>query len=105
MRVDYRGSPRGAKLRLEAQWEDYARMRWLVVKRDAANKTLAVLPVTSTDHGTAASMTVEGLDGVDHLLIVVQNLGSTEHAFDPDQGEWEPHGWLLTLEGQPALGP
>jgi hypothetical protein len=50
-------------------------------------------------------MTVEGLDGVDHLLIVVQNLGSTEHAFDPDQGEWEPHGWLLTLEGQPALGP
>jgi hypothetical protein len=61
--------------------------------------------VTSTDHGTAASMTVEGLDGVDHLLIVVQNLGSTEHAFDPDQGEWEPHGWLLTLEGQPALGP
>jgi len=103
--VDCHGSPHGGKLRLEAQWEDYARMRWLVVKRDAANKTLAVLPVTSTDHGTAASMTVEELDGVDHLLIVVQNLGSTEHAFDPDQGDWEPHGWLLTLEGQPALGP
>jgi hypothetical protein len=105
VRVDYRGSPRGAKLRLEAQWEDYARMRWLVVKRDAADKTLAVLPVTSTERGTAASMTVEEQDSVDHLLIVILNLGSTEHPFDPDQGEWEPHGWLLTLEGEPALGP
>ena len=61
--------------------------------------------VTSTDRATAASMTVEGLDGVDHLLILAQNLGSTEHPFYPNQGEWEPHGWLLTIEGLQALGP
>jgi hypothetical protein len=105
VRVDHRDVARGAKLRLEAQWEDYERMRWVVLKRDAAETTLSELVVTSTEHGTAASMTIEQLDGVDHILIVAQNLGSTEHPFNPDQGEWESHGWLLTLEGQPALGP
>jgi hypothetical protein len=105
VRVDHKGAPPGAKLRLEAQWEDYARMRWVVLKRDAADRTLSELAVTSTDRATAASMTIEELDGVDNLLIVVQNLGSTEHAFNPNQGEWEPHGWLLTLEGQVSLGP
>jgi hypothetical protein len=105
VRVDRALAPAGARLRLEAQWEDFARMRWVVLKRDAADKTLAELVVTSTDRATAASMTVEGLDRVDHLLIVVQNLGSTEHPFYPNQGEWEPHGWLLTLEGLQALGP
>ncbi len=105
VRIDHRGAARGSKLRLEAQWEDYARMRWVVVKRDAADRTLAELPVTSTDHGTAASLTVEELEGVDSLLIIAQNLGSTEHPFSPNQGEWEPHGWLLTVEAQETLNP
>jgi hypothetical protein len=105
VRVDHKGALPGAKLRLEAQWEDYARMRWVVLKRDAADRTLSELAVTSTEHATAASMTIEELDSVDNLLIVVQNLGSTEHAFNPNQGEWEPHGWLLTIEGQRSLGP
>jgi hypothetical protein len=105
VRVDHKGAPPGSKLRLEAQWEDYARMRWIVLKRDAADRTLSEIAVTSTEHATATSMTIEQLDGVDNLLIVVQNLGSTEHGFNPNQGEWEPHGWLLTLDGQPALGP
>jgi hypothetical protein len=95
--VDHAGAPAGAKLRLEAQWEDYARMRWVVVKLDAAGKTMAELPVTSLDRATRASMTVESLEGVDRVLIVGINVGSTEHPFDPDQGEWEPHGWLLTM--------
>ena len=103
--VDHKDAPAGSKLRLEAHWEDYARLRWVVLKRDASGRTLAELPITSTDRGTAASLTVEGLDGVDHILVIVQNLGSTEHAFNPDQGEWEPHGWLLTLEAEGALGP
>ena len=103
--VDHKNAPPGARLRLEAHWEDYARMRWVVLKRDALGRTLAELPVTSTDLGTAASLNVEGLDGVDHILIVTQNLGSTEHAFNPDQGEWEPHGWVLTVEAQGPFGP
>ncbi len=105
VRVDHKDVGGGAKLRLEAQWEDYARMRWFVLKRDSADRTLAQVVVTSTEHGTAASMTIEQLDGVDHILIVAQNLGSTEHSFSPVQGEWESHSWLLTLEGETTLTP
>jgi hypothetical protein len=100
VRVDHAGAPPGSKLRVEAQWEDYGRMRWVVVKLDAAGRAMAELPVTSLDRGTHASLTVESLDGVDHLLIVGVNVGSTEHPFDPTQEEWESHGWLLTLAGE-----
>jgi hypothetical protein len=94
-----------AQLRVEAQWEDYARMRWIVLKLDAAGKPLAEIPVTSLDRGTQASFTVESLERTRSVLVVGVNLGSTEHPFDPDQGEWEPHGWLLTLEGELSAWP
>jgi hypothetical protein len=98
--VDHASAPAGSKLRVEAQWEDYERMRWVVVKLDAAGRMMAELPVTSLDRGTGASLTVESLDGVDRVLIVGVNVGTTEHPFNPTQGEWEPHGWLLTLAGE-----
>ena len=74
-------------------------MRWTVVKLDASGRAMAVVPVTSLRLATRASLTVQLLDGVDRVLVVGVNVGSTEHPFDPGQGEWEPHGWLLTLEG------
>lgn len=98
--VDVAGAPPSAELRVEAAWEDFGRMRWTVVKLDAAGKAMAVVPVTSLRLATRASMTVQLLDGVDRVLVVGVDVGSTEHPFDPDQGEWEPHGWLLTLEGE-----
>jgi hypothetical protein len=98
--VSHEGAPAGAKLRLEAQWEDYGRMRWVVVKLDSEGKALAQMVVPSLDRSTTASMTVEGLDAAWSVLVVGVNVGSTEHPFDPDQTEWEPHGWLLTLEGE-----
>ncbi|HEY4015395.1 MAG TPA: hypothetical protein VGM06_18750 [Polyangiaceae bacterium] len=98
--VDHAGARPGQSLRIEAAWEDYGRMRWVVLKLDAAGGTIATLPVTSLERGTRASMTVESLEGVDRLVIVGVNVGSTDHPFDPDQGEWEPHGWLLTLEAE-----
>jgi hypothetical protein len=96
--VDHGGAPSGAKLRIEAQWEDYGRMRWVVVKLDATGHTISELAVTSLDRGTRASLTVESLEAVDRVLIVGANVGNTERPFNPDQGEWEPHGWLLTLD-------
>jgi hypothetical protein len=98
--VDVAGAPGGARLRVEATWEDFGRMRWDIVKMDARGAVLADVPVTSLPLGTSASMTVEPLEGVDRVLIVGANVGSTEHPFDPDQGWWEPHGWLLTIEGE-----
>lgn len=96
--VDHVGAPAGANLRLEADWEDYGRMRWAVVKVDAAGRPAAVLPIATQKMATHAAITVETLDGVDHLLVVGVDVGSTEHAFDPNQGAWEPHGWLLTVQ-------
>ncbi len=98
--IDHGGAPPGARLRLEAEWEDYGRVRWVVAKLDASGRVLAHIPIVSLDRGTHASMTVDGLDDVDRVLVVAENVGSNDHAFDPRQGEWEPHGWLLTLEGQ-----
>ena len=98
--IDCEGAPAGSKLRLEAEWEDYGRMRWFAVKLDAAGRAKGELPIRSNDRATRASMTVDELDGVAQVLVVGANVGSTEHPFDPDQGEWEPHSWLLTLEGE-----
>ena len=94
------GAPPGAKLRLEAEWEDYGRMRWVVVKLDAAGQSLGDLPITSLDRTPHASLTLESLDATDRVLVVVANVGSTERVFDPGDGEWEPHGWLLTLAAE-----
>jgi len=98
--VDHAGAPQGAVLRVEAEWEHYGRMRWVVLKMDAAGHAAAVVPVTSLDRGTRASMNIEKVDDADRVMVVGVNVGSTEHPFDPYQGEWEPHGWLLTLTGQ-----
>jgi hypothetical protein len=98
--IDLAGAPGGAKLRVEAAWEDFGRMRWEIVKLDAQGRDLADIHVTSLPLGTSASMTVEPLDGVDRVVVVGANVGSTEHPFQPNQGWWEPHGWLLTIEGE-----
>jgi hypothetical protein len=98
--VDRQGAAPGSKLRVEAEWEDYGRMRWFVVKVDAAGRPIAELPIGSTDWATHAAMTIESLDGVDRIVVAGVDLASREHPFDPDQREWEPHGWLLTLAGE-----
>jgi hypothetical protein len=100
VRVDLAGAPPGAKLHVEAEWEDYGRMRWVVEKVDATGHVLALKFIDSLDRSTRAAATVEKLEDVDHLVVIGVNVGSTEQAFNPDQGEWEPHGWLLTLAAE-----
>jgi hypothetical protein len=97
--VDHGDAPR-TTLRVEGTWEDFGRMRWVVVKIDAHWKPLAEISIPSLDHATHGSMTIEWSEGTDRILIVGVNVGSTEHGFDPNQGQWEPHGWLLTLEAE-----
>ncbi len=97
--ISHAGAPPGARMRLEMEWEDYARMRWVALKFDGRGAVLAQIHVTSPDRATQAALTLEGLDGIDRVVMVGVNVGSTEHKFSPAQGEWEPHGWLLTIEG------
>jgi hypothetical protein len=100
VRIDCAGAPPGAKLRLEAEWEDYARMRWVALKLDPQDGVMAQVPIRTFDPATHASMTLDGIDGVSRVIVVGANVGSTDHPFDPDQGEWEPHGWLLTVAAE-----
>jgi hypothetical protein len=97
--VSHAGAPPGARLRLEMEWEDYCRMRWMALKVDSGGAILAAIRVSSPDLATQAALTLDALDGIDRVVIVGANVGSTEHKFSPAQGEWEPHGWMLTVEG------
>ena len=38
--------------------------------------------------------------GFERVLVVGVGLGTTEHPFDPGQGSWPAHGWILTLESE-----
>jgi hypothetical protein len=98
--VERSGAPAGSRLRVEAEWEEYARMRWTVVKLDTSGRPMAEIPVRSLDRVPHASMTIDGLDDAARVLIVVTNVGGTERPFEPGQGEWEAHGWLLTVAGE-----
>ncbi len=81
--------------------EDYARMRWVGLKLDSDGRVLAQIRVSSPNFATQAAMTLDGLDGTDRVVVVGVNVGGTEHTFLPAQGEWEAHGWTLTVESLP----
>ena len=80
--VDAQGAPPTASLHLEAQWEDYGRMRWVVVKLDAAGRSLGEIPMGFIDKGTQATLTVEPLRAAARLLVIGVNVGAlvrTQH--------------------------
>ncbi len=87
----------GARLRLEADWEEHALFRWAVIKIDREGHETARLVVPTRERALEAQMTVVDLAGVDRVLVVAVNAGDPAYPFDPDDEVWEPHGWLLTL--------
>jgi hypothetical protein len=94
------GAPPGSHLRFEAAWEQHARMRWAVVKLDATGRPVSRVVVSSPDRATDAQVTIVDLDGAASILVVGANVGDFEYPFDPDDEEWEPHGWLLTVAAE-----
>jgi hypothetical protein len=100
IRIDHHGAPSGARLRVEASWEEHARMRWAVVKLDEAGREKARIAVPSVDRAPDAQMSVVDLDGVARILIVGTNTGDPLYPFDPDDEIWEPHGWTLTIASE-----
>jgi hypothetical protein len=93
-------APKSARLRLEASWEEHARMRWAFVRLGADGRPMSRVLVPSTPKATSAQMTLVDLDGVASVLVVGANVGAWEAPFDPDDGVWEPHGWLVTLAAE-----
>jgi hypothetical protein len=94
--IDLRGKPPGARLRIEVEWEQHARMRWAAWRiRTGGPPSLFLLP--SYDKGTGVQATLADLEDASRVVLFGVGLGEPYAPFDPDTGPWEPHGYLLTL--------
>lgn len=99
------GRPPSARLRIESDWEELMKLRWVAVKLDPTGAEIARVPVTTPEKATHAALTLTELDATSTVLLVGTSVGAwDEHGavtFDPDDGTPEPHGWLLTVASEP----
>jgi hypothetical protein len=91
------GLREGARLRIEASWEEHARMRVAFVRLDAASNELGRARVAAPPMAHEAQMTIADLAGTDRLVVAVVALGDPSFHFDPDDVVHEPHGYALTI--------
>ncbi len=91
------GAAKGTRLRVEASWEEHAKMRWVILKLDADGREKSRVLVPTTERATEAQTTVVELDDTAKVIIVAMNAGDFAYPFDPDDEIFEPHGWLLTI--------
>jgi len=95
VRID--GSGAASRLRVDATWEEHAKMRWTVVKLDASGHVIAQWEAKAQPKATEAHLQVVDTQGAAAFVVVAANVGNWTSPFDPDDGPWEPHGWLLTI--------
>jgi hypothetical protein len=95
--VSTAGAPEGARLRIEATWEEHAKMRVAFLRLDKAGNELARVRVHAPPLAHDAQMTVADLRGTDRVIVVTTNVGDPSFHFDPDDVVHEPHGYTLTL--------
>lgn len=91
------GLREGARLRIEASWEEHARMRVAFVRLDAASNELGRARVAAPPMSHEAQMTIAELAGTDRVVVAVVALGDPSFHFDPDDVVHEPHGYTLTI--------
>lgn len=96
VRIDRAGAAPESRLRIELEWENHARMRWAAVRLDAAGREKSRVLVGSHDRTTQANLSLAELDSTSSVLLVGVNCGDWK-PFDPDDRDWQPHGWLVTL--------
>ena len=98
--VSTAGAPDGARLRIEATWEEHAKMRVAFLRLDKAGNELARVRVQAPPLAHEAQMTVADLRGTDRVIVVTTNVGDPSFHFDPDDVVHEPHGYTLTLAAE-----
>jgi hypothetical protein len=99
VRVDASGRKPNDRFVLDATWEQLARIRWVVVKLDAARHEIGRVEAIAAPKATHAHLELVDLDGAASLLVVAANVGAWDHPFDPDEVP-EPHGWVLTVSSK-----
>ena len=95
VRID--GTGAASRLRVDATWEEHAKMRWTVVKLDAGGHAVAHWEAKAQPKATEAHLQIVDTQGAAAFVVVAANVGNWTSPFDPDEGPWEPHGWLLTI--------
>lgn len=90
----------GKGLRIEAEWETFARIRFHFVKLDAQKRELSRVPVPAPNKATNAQMTLSVFDDAAYVLLVGTSLGDPGEAFDPDWSSMEPHNYTVTLAAE-----
>ncbi len=100
VRVGTKGHKPGARFRMDALWEEHAKLRWVVVKLDAEGHELARYRANAPPKATEAHVQIVDVEDASALLVVATNVGNWTTPFDPDDEVWEPHGWLLTIAAE-----
>jgi hypothetical protein len=98
--VRLEGAGQNPRLRIEADWEEHARMRVAFVKLDRDGREIGRARIAAPPTAHEAQMTVADLEGTSSLVVVTTNLGDTSFHFDPDDGTVEPHGYAVTLAAE-----
>ncbi|MBK6693152.1 MAG: hypothetical protein IPG50_13255 [Myxococcales bacterium] len=100
VRVGRQGAAKGSRLRVEAEWEEHARLRWMAFKLDGSGRVLQSVLVPAVPRATSAQVTVTELDGAQAVVLMAMNAGDHARPFDPDDAVLEPHGYLLTIANE-----
>jgi hypothetical protein len=94
------GAPAGSRLRIEAEWEQHAAIKWTAVKLDADGHEITRIPIAAQPRVTEAQATIVDLDAAADVLVVATNVGDPFVKLDPDDERFEPHAWLVTLASE-----
>jgi len=95
--VNAEGAKANQRLRVEAEWETHAKMRWTMVRVGKAGNELGRIDLRAQDRATNAQATVVDLREATRIIIVGVNGGDFSHPYDPDDEITEPHNWLVTV--------
>lgn len=98
--IDCSSAPKGARLRIEAQWEEATSLRWAAVKLDAAGHEKASIAIPSAERATEAQITIVDLEDVAKVVLVGTSTGDPLDPFDPNDAAWEPHGWVVSVAAE-----
>lgn len=100
IRVRRAGALPGTRLRVEIQWEQLAKLRWVALKLDARGAITQRLPFGVADKATEAALSVGELDASESVLLVGTNVSTWDEAFDPETTAFEPHGWVVSVASE-----
>lgn len=82
---------------IAADWEEHARFRFFAQLLDRNGALLRTHRFVVPPRVAHVESTLEALDDVASIVVGALSLGDPSAPFDPREGPWEPHAFLLTI--------